>query len=254
LKSVSESSKSPLDYFDNNVRSTISLLKIMAEVGVKKIIFSSSATIYDTNFASPFDESSPKLATTPYGQSKLIIEDLLENICRSDEEWKVVILRYFNPIGAHPSGLIGECPRGIPNNLFPFILKVASGQLEKLCIFGNDYPTPDGTGTRDYIHVCDLAAGHAQSLALLSNRSIVRQPATYNLGTGRPLSVLELLKIFENTNNVSIPFEIGPRRLGDSPIVYSNAKRALRDLAWSATRTPQDMCRDGWAWQKSNPY
>jgi UDP-glucose 4-epimerase len=253
LKAVGESTKQPLQYFDNNVTGSINILKSMEKAGVFRFIFSSSATVYDAGSRVPFNEDSRTLAGSPYGQTKLIIENILEEANKADPRWKIAILRYFNPIGAHPSGLIGEAPKGPPNNLFPFILNVATRKSPKLLIFGDDYPTRDGTGMRDYIHVVDLASGHVKALDYLSQKELPHSPVIFNLGRGEAISVLDLVKAFETTNNVSIPYEITSKRPGDLPITFACPDRARIDLGWSASLGITDMCRDGWLWATKNP-
>ena len=246
LKAVGESVSFPLRYYDNNLISTINLLKELKAHNCKKIIFSSSATVYGTPAEIPITENCPKgTCTNPYGWTKSMIEQILTDLYSSDSSWNVVILRYFNPVGAHSSGLIGENPKGIPNNLMPYITQVASGRLEKLHVFGNDYDTPDGTGIRDYIHVVDLAKGHVAALNAL-NKGL----SVYNLGTGRGYSVLEMVKTFEKVNNLKIPFVIEGRRPGDIGICYSDPSKAMRELNWKAEYGLEEMCRDSWNWEK----
>lgn len=249
-KAVGESVAKPLMYYHNNISGTIALLEVMAEVGVKNIVFSSSATVYGMNNQVPFLEDMPTSATNPYGYTKVMMEQILNDVAASDPEWSVTNLRYFNPIGAHESGLIGEAPNGIPNNLMPYISQVAVRKREKLSIFGDDYDTPDGTGVRDYIHVVDLAKGHV--LALAKN---LAQPGAkvYNLGTGIGYSVLDLIKAFEAENGIAIPYEISPRRSGDIATCYANAQKAKDELGWEAEKHLSDMVRDTWRWQKHNP-
>lgn len=249
-KAVGESVAKPLMYYHNNISGTIALLEVMAEVGVKNIVFSSSATVYGMNNQVPFLEDMPTSATNPYGYTKVMMEQILNDVAASDPEWSVTNLRYFNPIGAHESGLIGEAPNGIPNNLMPYISQVAVGKREKLSVFGDDYDTPDGTGVRDYIHVVDLAKGHV--LALAKN---LAQPGAkvYNLGTGIGYSVLDLVKAFEAENGIAIPYEISPRRPGDIATCYANAQKAKDELGWVAEKTLSDMVRDTWRWQHHNP-
>ena len=257
LKAVGESVVKPWEYYDNNVGGTLALLDVMRRHGCKNIIFSSSATVYGEPAVMPITEECPKgRCTNPYGQTKSMIEDILADLHRADvvsgdpHPWNVVLLRYFNPIGAHPSGLIGEDPDGIPNNLMPYITQVAVGKLEKLHIFGNDYDTPDGTGVRDYIHVVDLAKGHVKALQAVENNCGV---AVYNLGTGRGCSVLELVRAFEEASGVKIPCVIDPRRPGDVAVCYSDPGKAFRELGWKTELGLADMCRDAWNWQKKNP-
>lgn len=249
-KAVGESVALPLKYYDNNIGSTISLLEVMKEYDVKNIVFSSSATVYGTDNAVPFTEDLPTSATNPYGKTKVFIEHILEDLAFSDDEWSVVLLRYFNPIGAHASGRIGENPNDIPNNLMPYITQVAVGKLEKLSVFGDDYDTHDGTGVRDYIHVVDLARGHLSALdyALKNTGS-----EAINLGTGEGYSVLDVVHAFEKGNNVDIPYEIIERRPGDIAVGYADPTKAKELLHWEATHSLEDMCRDSWNWQKNNP-
>jgi UDP-glucose 4-epimerase len=248
LKAVGESIKAPLEYYDNNVAGTINLLQIMSKYNCKRIIFSSSATVYGTN-TYPVREDAPtgNGITNPYGKTKYMLENILEDLYKADNSWSVVILRYFNPIGAHPSGLIGENPNDTPNNLFPYLLKVASGKLEKLRIFGNDYDTRDGTCIRDFIHVVDLARGHIASLNKLEGSGI----NTYNLGTGNGTTVLELICAFERINDIKLNYEFSERRDGDLAAVYANAENALREIGWEATYSVDDMCRHGYNFIKN---
>ncbi len=247
-KAVGESVKNPIKYYDNNIGSSLSLCRAMLKAGCKNIIFSSSATVYGSNNPSPYREDMPAGGcTNPYGETKLIIEQLLGDIVKSNPGFNATLLRYFNPIGAHPSGLIGEDPRGIPNNLLPYIAKVAVGQLPCLGVFGNDYQTPDGTGVRDYIHVVDLAKGHTAALNNMDGLKI------YNLGTGKGYSVLEVLKAFEKACGKALPYEIKPRREGDLDAYWSDPGKAERELGWRAQKTLYDMCLDTWRWQKANP-
>ena len=243
LKAVGESVAKPLEYYGNNLGSTLALCGAMAAAGVKRLVFSSSATVYATGSPMPLDEDSPLGCTNPYGWSKFMIEQMLRDLSASDPEWSIALLRYFNPIGAHESGMIGEDPRGIPNNLFPYVCRVASGRLEQLSVFGDDYPTPDGTGVRDYIHVCDLAEGHVSALKYLEG---MRGAEAFNLGTGKGTSVLELIRAFERASGKAVPFEITGRRPGDIAVCYARTDRARDVLGWSAKRTLDDMCRDGW--------
>lgn len=250
LKAVGESVKIPLTYYDNNISGTVALCEVMAEFGVKKIVFSSSATVYGTNETMPLVEDMPLGAINPYGRTKLFIEEILRDIAVSDPEWSISILRYFNPIGAHSSGTIGEDPKGIPNNLMPYIAQVAVGRLDHLSVFGNDYPTVDGTGVRDYIHVVDLARGHVCAVKwILENTGC----DAVNLGTGNGTSVLQLVKAFEEASGVKIKYEIVGRRAGDPATVYADASKAKRVLGWEAELTAEDMCADTWRWQKNNP-
>jgi UDP-glucose 4-epimerase len=250
LKAVGESVAKPLSYYQNNVGGTATLCEVMAAAGVKRLVFSSSATVYGDSAALPIREDLPLGATNPYGRSKLMIEEMLRDLHASDPAWRIAILRYFNPAGAHPSGRIGENPRGIPNNLFPFITQVAVGKRDRLSVFGGDYPTPDGTGVRDYIHVVDLALGHLSALERLA-----RGPGlvTCNLGTGRGYSVLEMINSFERASGRPIPYDIVARRPGDIPACYADPSLAESELGWKATRSLEEMCADGWRWQKRNP-
>lgn len=249
LKAVGESCSLPLEYYRNNIGGTVSLLNCMKDAGVKKLVFSSSATVYGTGNPMPLKEEMPTGATNPYGRTKLMIEEILKDLYASDHSWAIALLRYFNPIGAHPSGRIGEDPSGIPNNLMPYITQVASGKLPLLNVFGDDYNTPDGSGVRDYIHVCDLAEGHVMTLDGLLKSGVF----IYNLGTGHGVSVLELVHIFERVNGIGIPYIITARRPGDVAVCYADVKKANRELCWSAQRTVEDMCRDSYNWQKKNP-
>ena len=250
LKAVGESAQIPLEYYENNLDSTFVLCDVMKEFGVKKIVFSSSATVYGLSKTMPLVETMPLVAINPYGRTKLFIEYILRDIYNADNDWCVALLRYFNPIGAHESGLIGEDPKGIPNNLMPYISQVAVGRLEKLRVFGNDYNTPDGTGVRDYIHVVDLAVGHVKAVDwVLENKGC----EAINLGTGNGCSVLQLREAFEKASGIKIPYEIVGRRPGDPDEVYANADKAKKLLGWEATKTIDDMCRDTWRWQKNNP-
>jgi len=251
LKSVGESVQKPDLYFDNNIGSTEVLLRVMEAHGCKNIVFSSSATVYGNPERVPiFEEDKVGPTTNPYGETKLRIEYLLKDLYAKDKSWNIVLLRYFNPIGAHKSGLIGEDPQGIPNNLMPYITQVAVGKLEKLKVFGDDYETPDGTGVRDYIHVDDLAHGH-----ILSLKKIEEKPGIliYNLGTGKGTSVLELVHAFEEANNIKIKYQIVARRPGDIAACYANADKAYREMGFKCTRSIVDACRDSWNWQKNNP-
>ena len=248
LKAVGESVSIPLKYYRNNFSGTVTLCEVMAEFGIKCIVFSSSATVYGMPKELPIKEDFPLSATDPYGRSKLMIEEMLRDIAVSDPNWSISILRYFNPVGAHPSGLIGELPRGIPNNLMPYIAQVATGKLQRLRVFGNDYPTPDGTGVRDYIHVVDLALGHVAAL----NRALAKTGVdVYNLGTGQGYSVLQLLHSFEKAAGKQIPYEITPRRPGDIAACYADPSKAKAELNWTATRGVKEMCEDVWRWQQS---
>ncbi|CDZ23583.1 UDP-glucose 4-epimerase [[Clostridium] cellulosi] len=248
-KAVGESVMKPLEYYQNNIGSTITLCQAMREAGVKSIIFSSSATVYGSPKKVPVKEDFPLSATNPYGRTKLFIEQILMDISKADSEWTVILLRYFNPIGAHKSGLIGDSPRGIPNNLMPYITQVATGRLEKLRVFGNDYPTHDGTGVRDYIHVVDLAKGHVAAL----KKAFAGGTHIYNLGTGVGYSVLDVVKAFEKASGVKIPYEITDRRPGDIAEVYADPTKAYEELGWKAELGIEDMCADSWRWQSLNP-
>ena len=249
-KAVGESVEKPVMYYENNIMSTLALVEVMAEFGVKKIVFSSSATVYGLNNPSPLVENMPTSATNPYGYTKVMLEQILRDLEVSDKEWSVALLRYFNPIGAHESGLIGEDPAGIPNNLMPFIAQVAVGKRAELSVFGNDYDTVDGTGVRDYIHVVDLALGHIKALEKISDTTGVY---TYNLGSGQGTSVLELVQAFEKVNGVPVNYKIVDRRPGDVATCYANADKALAELNWKTEKTIEDMCRDTWNWQSKNP-
>lgn len=251
LKSVGESVQKPELYFDNNIGSTKVLLKVMEAHGCKNIVFSSSATVYGNPKRVPIFETDEVGGTTnPYGETKLQIEYMLKDLAKADKTWNIVLLRYFNPIGAHKSGLIGEDPQGIPNNLMPYITQVAVGKLKELKVFGSDYPTVDGTGVRDYIHVDDLANGHILSLKKIENNPGL---VIYNLGTGLGTSVLELVHAFEKANNIKIPYQIVERRPGDIAECYANADKAYKEMGFKCTRTIVDACRDSWNWQKNNP-
>lgn len=251
LKAVGESCKIPIDYYDNNIGGTLALVNVMAKYGCKKIVFSSSATVYGDPQILPITESCPTGGTTnPYGTSKLFQERILSDMFHADNEWTVVLLRYFNPVGAHASGLIGEDPAGIPNNLTPYVAKVAVGQLEKIHVFGNDYPTPDGTGVRDYIHVVDLALGHVAALQHVTGNGVF----VYNLGTGRGYSVLEVVHAFEKACGHKLPYVIDGRRDGDIAECYADASKAKRELCWTADRDLDEMCSSLWNWQTKNPH
>ncbi|HFR3537539.1 TPA: UDP-glucose 4-epimerase GalE [Streptococcus suis] len=249
-KAVGESVEKPVMYYENNIMSTLALVEVMAEFGVKKIVFSSSATVYGLNNPSPLVETMPTSATNPYGYTKVMLEQILRDVEVADKEWSIALLRYFNPIGAHESGLIGEDPAGIPNNLMPFVAQVAVGKRPELSVFGNDYDTVDGTGVRDYIHVIDLALGHIKALEKISTTAGVH---TYNLGSGQGTSVLELVQAFEKVNGVPVPYKIVDRRPGDVATCYANADKALAELNWKTEKTIEDMCRDTWNWQSKNP-
>ena len=249
-KAVGESVAKPIEYYHNNITSSLVLCDVMRNHGVKKIVFSSSATVYGMNNVSPLTEDLPTSATNPYGYTKVMIEQILKDVAFADSEWSIALLRYFNPIGAHESGLIGEDPTGIPNNLMPYITQVAVGKLPRLSVFGDDYDTPDGTGVRDYIHVVDLALGHIKALDKIKDTNGV---GIYNLGTGIGYSVLDLLHNFEEANGVKIPYVIVDRRPGDVGTCYSDATKAKEELGWTAQKTLADMCRDSWNWQNKNP-
>ncbi len=251
LKAVGESVEKPMLYYDNNLNSTITLCRVMANYGCKKIIFSSSATVYSSDNEMPLTEDSRTGGcTNPYGWTKYMGEQILRGIAHADPQWSVVLLRYFNPVGAHISGTIGEDPKGIPNNLMPYISQVAVGRRDHLSVFGNDYPTPDGTGVRDYIHVVDLARGHVAAIDYLMNSSGTE---VFNLGTGIGYSVLDMVHAFENATGAKIPYEITPRRAGDVPTCYSDPAKSSNVLHWAAQHTLEDMCRDSFRWQSQNP-
>ncbi|MBK8401473.1 MAG: UDP-glucose 4-epimerase GalE [Propionivibrio sp.] len=250
LKAVGESVAQPLNYYDNNVVGTLRLLEAMDECGVKTLVFSSSATVYGDPQRLPLTEDHPLSATNPYGRSKLMIEDILRDLYVSDSTWRLGLLRYFNPVGAHASGLIGEDPQGIPNNLLPFVAQVAVGQREYLNVWGNDYPTPDGTGVRDYIHVVDLALGHLKALARLQAHA---ECLTVNLGTGIGYSVLDMVRAFERASGRAVPYRISARRPGDIASCYAEPEQAFALLGWKAERGLDAMCSDAWRWQMSNP-
>ena len=251
LKAVGESVAKPLKYYRNNINTTLSLLEAMAETGVQRIIFSSSATVYGEQNPAPYNEEMPKgLCTNPYGWTKSMMEQILADAATANPELGVVLLRYFNPIGAHESGRIGEDPQGIPNNLMPYVSQVAVGRREQLTVFGGDYDTPDGTCLRDYIHVMDLADGHVKAVEFAAGHKGVE---IFNLGTGKPYSVLDIVNTFQQVNDVKVNYVIGPRRAGDLPVCYADAAKAKKVLGWEAKRTLADMCRDSWNWQKNNP-
>jgi UDP-glucose 4-epimerase len=251
LKAVGESVQKPLEYYDNNLNATLSLCAVMKEFGVKRMIFSSSATVYGEENPIPYLETMPTgECTNPYGWTKVMSEKILQSVAHTDPEWSVVLLRYFNPIGAHPSGRMGEDPEGIPNNLMPYITQVAVGKREQLSIFGNDYPTPDGTCIRDYIHVVDLARGHVAAMEYAMGHTGTE---IFNLGTGNGVSVSQLVDAFERVNDLKVPHVFAARRAGDLPAFYANADKAKQVLGWSAEYTIDDMCRDSWNWQKNNP-
>ncbi len=250
LKAVGESVREPIRYYQNNLESTISLIEVMTEFNVKKIVFSSSATVYGVAKTMPLKEGMPTGAINPYGRTKLFIEEILKDLYVADKDWSIALLRYFNPIGAHKSGLIGEDPKGIPNNLMPYISQVAVGKLEKLHVFGNDYNTVDGTGVRDYIHVVDLAKGHVKAIDwALNNKGC----EAINLGTGNGVSVLQLRDAFVKATGVEIPYVIDPRRPGDPDEVYADSSKAEKLLGWKAELGIEEMCEDTWRWQKNNP-
>ena len=250
LKAVGESCHIPLQYYHNNLTGTLLLCQVMEKHNCKKIVFSSSATVYGMHNTVPFREDMPLSATNPYGQTKLMIEQILTDLYRADPEWSVALLRYFNPIGAHKSGLLGEDPNGIPNNLLPYISQVATGKLKELSVFGNDYDTPDGTGVRDYIHVVDLAQGHLAALDYIAGHTGVE---AINLGTGKGYSVLDVLHAFEEACGKKLPYRIAPRRPGDIATCYADPSKAKQLLNWEAKRTLADMCADGWNFSKNNP-
>ena len=251
LKAVGESVSKPLEYYHNNMTGTFILLDVMRQHGCKNIIFSSSATVYGDPAIIPITEDCPKgRCTNPYGQTKSMLEEVLMDVQKADPEWTVVLLRYFNPIGAHQSGMIGENPNGIPNNLMPYITQTVVGIRKELGIFGDDYDTPDGTGVRDYIHVCDLASGHVAALSAIKKNCGL---AIYNLGTGHGYSVLDVVKAFEKVNGVKVPYSIKPRRPGDIATCYCNPAKAKAELCWEAQYGIEEMCRDSWNWQKLNP-
>lgn len=250
LKAVGESVEIPIKYYHNNITGTLTLCEVMQEYDVKRIVFSSSATVYGMNNESPLTEDLPLNATNPYGWTKLMIEQILRDVFVSDRSWSISLLRYFNPIGAHESGRIGEDPNGIPNNLMPYITQVAVGKRKELSVFGDDYETHDGTGVRDYIHVVDLARGHLRALEKIMESTGVN---AYNLGTGVGYSVLDVVKAFERATGVKIPYVITKRRPGDVAECYADPTKALKELGWKAERDIEDMCRDAWRWQESNP-
>lgn len=250
FKAVGESVEKPLEYYYNNLTSALVVLRAMKKYGCRSFVFSSSATVYGDAKVVPITEDSPLSTTNPYGSTKLMIEDMLRDISKAEPQLNIAILRYFNPVGAHKSGLIGEDPNGIPNNLMPYITKVAIGELKELRVFGNDYPTHDGTGVRDYIHVVDLSVGHVKALEkLATNPGLV----TYNLGTGNGYSVLDVVKAFSEASGRKIPYEIAPRRAGDIATCYADPKKANEELGWKAERGIKEMCEDSWRWQSNNP-
>lgn len=251
LKAVGESVAKPLEYYDNNVNGSLVLARSMRKAGVKNIIFSSSATVYGDPASVPITESFPTGATTnPYGRSKYMVEECLSDLFNADPSWSITLLRYFNPVGAHPSGLMGEDPQGIPNNLMPYIAQVAVGRREKLSVYGNDYPTPDGTGVRDYIHVMDLADGHLAALTHVGQKSGLH---IYNLGTGKGSSVLDMVEAFSQACGKDVAYEVCPRRAGDIAECWASTEKAERELGWKATRSVKEMTEDTWRWQVANP-
>ncbi|WP_226618602.1 UDP-glucose 4-epimerase GalE [Cytobacillus firmus] len=250
LKAVGESVEIPLKYYHNNITGTLNLCEVMSKYGVKKLVFSSSATVYGHPDRVPIDESFPLSATNPYGRTKLMIEEILRDLYVSDSSWRIALLRYFNPIGAHESGRIGENPNGIPNNLMPYITQVAIGKREKLSVFGNDYNTTDGTGVRDFIHVVDLVKGHLKALEYLNNNEGID---TFNLGTGTGYSVLDLVNTFSEVSTKEIPYQVTERRPGDIGICYANPDKAEKVLGWKAEKDLKEMCQDSWKWQSENP-
>jgi UDP-glucose 4-epimerase len=250
LKAVGESVEQPMRYYDNNVVGSLRLFEAMAAAGVFNLVFSSSATVYGNPHAVPILESFPLQATNPYGRSKLIIEDMLRDIALAESRWRIALLRYFNPVGAHASGLIGEDPQGIPNNLMPYVAQVAVGRRSELGVFGGDYPTPDGTGVRDYIHVVDLAKGH---LAALAKLEALHGAVPINLGTGQGYSVLDVVAAFERAAGRPVPYKVGPRRAGDVAACYADPRQARELLGWAAANDLDTMCRDAWRWQSGNP-
>ncbi|RJX75523.1 UDP-glucose 4-epimerase GalE [Vibrio sinensis] len=250
LKAVGESVEKPLEYYDNNVHGTLVLVDAMREVGVKSLVFSSSATVYGDPQSVPITESFPTSATNPYGRSKLMVEECLGDFHKANPDWSITLLRYFNPVGSHPTGLLGEDPQGIPNNLMPFVSQVAVGRREFLSVFGNDYPTKDGTGVRDYIHVMDLSDGHIAALNRVGEKPGLH---VYNLGTGNGYSVLDMVKAFEQASGQSVPYQIVERRAGDIAECWADPAKALAELGWSASRTLDEMTSDTWRWQSNNP-
>jgi UDP-glucose 4-epimerase len=250
LKAVGESVQKPLEYYHNNITGSLVLFEVMRQFGVKDIVFSSSATVYGNPRTVPIKEDFPLAVTNPYGRTKLMLEEIFRDIYAADKDWNMILLRYFNPIGAHESGLIGEDPRGIPNNLIPFITQTAVGKLEAVGVFGDDYDTPDGSGVRDYIHVVDLAIGHVKAIEKLREHPGIR---TYNLGTGIGYSVFDMIKTFSKVIGKEIPYIIKPRRPGDIATCYADASLAKKELNWSAARDLKVMCEDSWRWQKNNP-
>jgi UDP-glucose 4-epimerase len=251
LKAVGESTQIPLEYYEQNIYGTINLLKVMQQHNCHRIVFSSSATVYGDPASVPITEDFPTSATNPYGSSKLFVEQIMRDLAASDDKWHIVLLRYFNPVGAHESGLIGEDPKGIPNNLMPFISQVAVGKRDKLSVFGNDYPTIDGTGVRDYIHVVDLSDAHVKAIQKIDALNGV---STFNLGTENGYSVLQMIEAFEKGSGKKIPYQIAERRPGDIAECWANASKAQKVLGWSATRGLKEMVADSWRWQSNNPY
>ena len=249
FKAVGESCRLPLKYYENNISGTVSLLKVLEKHGVKKIIFSSSATVYGDPERLPLDENCRLSTTNPYGSTKLMMENIMQDLWKADNEWNIILLRYFNPVGAHESGLIGEDPKGIPNNLMPFVAQVASGKLSCINVFGNDYDTPDGTGVRDYIHVVDLALGHIAAIENCNDSGV----HIYNLGTGRGYSVLEMIHAFEKACGKTLPYKICERRPGDIASCYAAPDKAKAELKWEATHGIEEMCASQWKWQSGNP-
>ena len=251
LKAVGESVQKPLEYYHNNITGTLSLMKVMRKVGVKNIVFSSSATVYGSPEIIPITEDCPKgQCTNPYGWTKSMMEQIMTDVQKAEPEWNVILLRYFNPVGAHKSGRIGEEPKGTPNNLLPYISQVAVGKLDKLGVFGDDYDTPDGTGVRDYIHVVDLAVGHVKAIQKIFDKPGL---AVYNLGTGKGYSVLDMVKAFSKASGKEVPYEIKPRREGDIAMCYADPKKAREELGWEAEHGLDEMCEDTWRWQSMNP-
>ena len=251
LKAVGESCAKPLMYYRNNLDGMLSLISSMRKHDVKRIVFSSSATVYRSDAGMPVDEESPLGCINPYGWTKFMGEEILRDVAKAEPDWSVVLLRYFNPIGAHESGKIGEDPNGVPNNLMPYITQTALGRLKELHVFGNDYPTPDGTGVRDYIHVVDLAEGHVAAIEYARDHTGCE---AFNLGTGEGYSVLDIVHAFERVNHIKVPYEIAPRRAGDPPTVYAKVGKAEKMLHWKARRTLDQMCADSWRWQTQNPH
>ena len=251
LKAVGESCAKPLMYYRNNLDGMLSLISSMRKHDVKRFVFSSSATVYRSDAGMPVDEESPLGCINPYGWTKFMGEEILRDVAKAEPDWSVVLLRYFNPIGAHESGKIGEDPNGVPNNLMPYITQTALGRLKELHVFGNDYPTPDGTGVRDYIHVVDLAEGHVAAIEYARDHTGCE---AFNLGTGEGYSVLDIVHAFERVNHIKVPYEIAPRRAGDPPTVFAKVGKAERLLHWKAKRTLDQMCADSWRWQTQNPH